>query len=255
MLLSERRLAGGISLPIWTLRRENYEKPKRDLRLLVKLAMKLVWAVCLLLGCISDVPACGANPLLSPAGVNSRTPLARTSRSTLFNPTLLNPHMPSQAYYPHREQLVPRNRRQQDSRPKSTKRGGGGSVQLLPSRSFDVSTHRFTNFGMIVPVVLAASYIQDFFGIIALRIETGFWANEPPSSYRIFSMWNFELSFISAGTTIPWDFIQEYVIDKSSDVCKGFTGVFEEEMVGVLNGVAAAILIKLKFVGEIAGKP
>ena len=217
--------------------------------------MKLVWAVCFFLGCISDFLAYGANPLRSPAGIISKTSLARISRSTLFDPKLRSSHMPSQAYHPHRGDLVPRQRVQQVSRPKNPKRAGDGSVQLVRSRSFDVSTHRFKNFGIIVPVILAASYMQDFFDIIALRIETGFWANEPPSSYRIFSMWNFELSFVSAGTTIPWDFIQEYVVDKLSDVGKGFTGVFEEEMVGIFNGVAAAVLIKLKFAGVANGKP
>ena len=223
--------------------------------MLVKAAMKLLWAICFFFGCISDLPACRANPPQSPAGVNSKTSLARISRSTLFNPTLLNSHMPSQGYHPYREVLVPRNRRQQDSRPKDTKRGRDGSVQLVPSRGFDVSTHRFKNFGILVPVVLAASYIQDFFDIIALRIETGFWANEPPSCYRIFTMWDFELIFRSAGTTIPWDFIQEYVVDKLSDVGKGFTGMFEEEMVGILNGVAAAVSIELKLAGVINGQP
>ncbi|KAL8787184.1 MAG: hypothetical protein Q9195_007875 [Heterodermia aff. obscurata] len=127
------------------------------------------------------------------------------------------------------------------------RRGSGGSAPASAALgSFKLETKVFTAFSTIVPAELAASYITDFLDIIALRIETGFWSHEPLVKYRVIHMWDFELSFYSLNTVIPWDFIQAYVIDLSDYVGRGFVGTFDEYMIGMMNGVTTAVTVKLK---------
>lgn len=129
------------------------------------------------------------------------------------------------------------------------RRGGGGSAAApVALGSFQLDTKLFKTFSTIVPGILAASYITDFLDIVALRIETGEWGHEPPAQQRVIHMWNFELSFHSLNTAIPWDFIQAYVIELADDIGKGFVGTFDEYMVGMINGVATAVTVKLKMV-------
>ncbi|KAL8682486.1 MAG: hypothetical protein Q9186_001433 [Xanthomendoza sp. 1 TL-2023] len=134
-----------------------------------------------------------------------------------------------------------------------SKRGSGGSAALQPSNRigpFNLQTRAFQHFGMIVPVAAAAMYLEQFFEVVALRIETGYWANTLPTNYRVFHMWNFELSFYSLHATIPWDFIQAYVLDMVDDIQKGFTGLYHEHLLGVIDGVAAAMTVELRMVRE-----
>ena len=131
------------------------------------------------------------------------------------------------------------------------RRGGGGSAAApVALGSFQLDTKMFKTFSTIVPAILAASYITDFLDIVALRIETGEWGHEPPAQKRVIHMWNFELSFHSNNTPIPWDFIQAYVIELADDIRKGFVGTFDEYMLGVINGVATAVTVKLKMMSE-----
>ena len=131
------------------------------------------------------------------------------------------------------------------------RRGGGGSAAApVALGSFQLDTKMFRTFSTIVPAILAASYMTDFLDIVALRIETGEWGHEPPAQKRVIHMWNFELSFHSLHTPIPWDFIQAYVIELADDIAKGFVGTFDEYMLGVINGVATAVTVKLKMMSE-----
>ena len=127
------------------------------------------------------------------------------------------------------------------------RRGGGGSASpSVALGSFQLETKVFKSFSTIVPGKLAALYITDFLDIVALRIETGFWGLEPPAKHRIIRMWDFELSFYSLNTAVPWDFIQAYVIEMADEIARGFVGTFDEYMTGVINGVATAVTVKLK---------
>ena len=122
----------------------------------------------------------------------------------------------------------------------------GSNPGSLALGSFQLETKFYKTFTTIVPAELAASYINDFLDIIALRIETGVWGHEPPAKHRVIHMWDFELSFCSLNTAVPWDFIQAYVLEMADDIKKGFVGTFDEYMIGVINGVATAVTVKLK---------
>ena len=131
--------------------------------------------------------------------------------------------------------------------PHNLRRGGGGSASAsVALGSFQLETKVFKSFTTIVPGRLAALYITDFLDIVALRIETGFWGHEPPAKHRVIHMWDFELSFYSLNTAVPWDFIQAYVIEMADEIARGFVGTFDEYMVGVINGVATAVTVRLK---------
>ncbi|KAL8856529.1 MAG: hypothetical protein Q9178_006844 [Gyalolechia marmorata] len=131
---------------------------------------------------------------------------------------------------------------------KISKRGGGGSAALSSLGGFDLQTRQIQSFGIIVPTQVAARYLIDFLETVALRIETGVWADSAPTNYRIIHMWDFELSFYSMHANIPWDFIQAYVIDVVADIEKGFTAVYYEHLSGVINGIAAVITVGMRLV-------
>ena len=129
----------------------------------------------------------------------------------------------------------------------TVRRGGGGSAAAsVALGSFQLETKLFKYFTTIVPGKLAAVYITDFLDIVALRIETGVWGHEPPAKHRVIHMWDFELSFHSLNTAVPWDFIQAYVIELADDIARGFVGTFDEYMLGMINGVATAVTVRLK---------
>ncbi|KAL8727166.1 MAG: hypothetical protein Q9166_006203 [cf. Caloplaca sp. 2 TL-2023] len=130
-----------------------------------------------------------------------------------------------------------------------SKRGSGGSVALRPKgglSGFDLQTKSFQHFGMILPMTEAAKYLIQFLDTVALYIETGSWADSPPTNHRVIRMWDFELTFYSLHANIPWDFVQAYVLDIQADIQKGFTGVYDEHLVGIINGVAAGISVRLR---------
>ncbi|KAL8921371.1 MAG: hypothetical protein Q9172_004064 [Xanthocarpia lactea] len=131
---------------------------------------------------------------------------------------------------------------------KISKRGRGGSAALSSLSGFDLETRQIQSLGIIVPTQVAARYLIDFFETVALRIETGVWADSAPTNYRIIHMWDFELSFYSMHANIPWDFIQAYVIDVVADIEKGFTAVYYEHLSGVINGIAAVITVGMRLV-------
>ncbi|KAI4195296.1 MAG: hypothetical protein LQ350_007277 [Teloschistes chrysophthalmus] len=119
--------------------------------------------------------------------------------------------------------------------------------------TFSLVTSVIRTFSAIIPADAAAQYIVDFLNIIALRIETGEWAahNTAPTHHRVLNLWSFELSFLAIdgqarAVPVPWEMVQAYVIDLAEDVGRGFTGAFEESLVGWVNGVATVVTVSLK---------
>ena len=80
---------------------------------------------------------------------------------------------------------------------------------------------------IITPVMTAAQFLEDFYDLIALKIETGFWNNVPPLHSLVLTRWDYQLKFFCYAAPIPWDFIQEVAIDMSEWAAKGFTAQFD----------------------------
>lgn len=85
----------------------------------------------------------------------------------------------------------------------------------------------FQHMAFIGPTHVAALFLEDFYDTIALKIETGFWTAMSPRHFVIFERWNFHLSFYSYAEVVPWDFIQNFVIEMSDYATKGFTSAYE----------------------------
>lgn len=94
-----------------------------------------------------------------------------------------------------------------------------------PATAFALQVFHAT--GLITPVELAARYLEDFYDIIALKVETGFWGSIPPMHNLVLKRWNYELTFFCYAAPIPWEFIQEVALEMSSWAERGFTAEFD----------------------------
>lgn len=114
-----------------------------------------------------------------------------------------------------------------------------------------VSTHlrpiKFQHLALITPAQLAAPYLEDFYDSIALRIETGFWNAVSPLHFITFRRWNFQLSFYSYAEAVPWDFIQNFVIEMSEYAAKGFTSSYEATFGAMKATGAVFVSVTLRF--------
>lgn len=93
---------------------------------------------------------------------------------------------------------------------------------------FDLRSIKFRALSFLTPTMVAAQYLEDFYDLIALKIETGFWGNQGPLHYVTFERWNFQLSFSSYAQAVPWDFIYNLALEMSDYAQKGFTPIFEQ---------------------------
>ena len=85
----------------------------------------------------------------------------------------------------------------------------------------------FHHLAMITPVNVVARYLEDFYDLIALKIETGLFNSVGPLHYVTFERWHFRLTFFSYAEAVPWDFIQNFAIDMSEKAAKGFTTSYD----------------------------
>ncbi|KAL8828795.1 MAG: hypothetical protein Q9191_002382 [Dirinaria sp. TL-2023a] len=111
--------------------------------------------------------------------------------------------------------------------------------QLLPSKrsssppSLDrradppLTPIKFTPLSYITPVQVAAAFLEDFYDLIAWKIETGTWSAQGLLHSVIFARWNFRLSFFCYAEPVPWDFIQGFAIHMSEMAVRGWTGAYE----------------------------
>lgn len=93
------------------------------------------------------------------------------------------------------------------------------------SKSFTLEKFHVT--AIITPVMIAAQYLEDFYDLIALKIETGFWNSVEPMHSLVLTRWNYRLKFFCYAAPIPWDFIQEVAIDMSEWAARGFTAEYD----------------------------
>ncbi len=117
-------------------------------------------------------------------------------------------------------------------------------LEAPPSISYRLTTGGLRTHSLIVPVQIAAVHMKEFFNTVYGMIELGCLGgpDEPDSAYRVISMWDFDLIFYSTDTIIPWNFIQDYVIEKIGDLEKGFTACYTEHMTGWVGKVADAVI-------------
>lgn len=113
-------------------------------------------------------------------------------------------------------------------------------------------TH-FVRTAAVVPCALAATRFEDFYNIIALKIETGEYAHTPPSQYVACSFWDFELTFYCDTMNVPLSFVQAFAIDMAAWSARQFTGFYEAAIMGEgpLAGLIFFVNMRLRSKGRL----
>ncbi|KAM0806390.1 hypothetical protein BDR22DRAFT_816587 [Usnea florida] len=113
---------------------------------------------------------------------------------------------------------------------------------------------RFVRTAALVPSAVAATHFEDFYNIIAMKIETGQWANRLPSKYIRCMLWDFELTFRCDTMNVPFSFVQAFAIDMAEWSSRQFTGFYEATVTGEgpLAGLVFVVKMGLKSKGGLA---
>ena len=90
-----------------------------------------------------------------------------------------------------------------------------------------LAMRKFHARAILTPIVVASLLLEDFYDMIATKIETGFYNDISPLHSFSFERWDYSLSFFCYYAPIPWEFIQEVAIMMSDYAAKGFTPAFE----------------------------
>ncbi|CAF9941678.1 MAG: hypothetical protein ALECFALPRED_009261 [Alectoria fallacina] len=122
------------------------------------------------------------------------------------------------------------------------------STPMPPS----IKVTSFTQIAALVPSAIAAAKLEDFYTIIALKIETGQLKPHIPSKTIAWSLWDFELIFSCDKIDVPLSFVQAFVIDMAELSSRQFTGFYEATVrgEGALNGLIFYVQMRLKGKGQ-----
>ncbi|CAL8580628.1 hypothetical protein XPA_006350 [Xanthoria parietina] len=154
-------------------------------------------------------------------------------------------HRPEPESLRRTDHVVPRRRRQQRGQNKTP----NDQINHRSKRAlgiYDVQSRRLQAYSLILPGQLAAEQIIEFFNTVYGMIELGAWSDLPATNYRLIRLGHFEMTFYSINAIIPFDFIQDYLIDKIPAVKHGFTACFWEHMTAIFNGAVAGVSVHLR---------
>ena len=118
----------------------------------------------------------------------------------------------------------------------------GSTNQIIKMRMF-----AFTHFCYVTPVADAALALKEFYSSIALKAG-GVWQAQPQSTRLTIKEGAFQLSFSSAGDTIPWAFVRETAERLWKCACLGMAELFDATFIDDASQVAVSIAVRL--VGE-----
>ncbi|KAL6713810.1 hypothetical protein ACLMJK_008302 [Lecanora helva] len=139
---------------------------------------------------------------------------------------------------PHRRELAP------PATPASSKRS------IIPRANDNPVLHltKFKKTLVLLPTALAVSRFEDFYDVIALKIETGQFSNWLPSKQILLQMWDWELEITCDKMSIPWTFVQAWAIYMSHMSSQQFTGFYEAVVRGdgPLNGLVFLVRMQTK---------
>ncbi|KAF6226522.1 hypothetical protein HO133_009388 [Letharia lupina] len=121
---------------------------------------------------------------------------------------------------------------------------------MPPSPAIRVTS--FIRTAALVPTALAAAQLEDFYTIIATKIETGQLAHRRPARTVVCSLWDFELVFSCDRIDVPWSFVQAFAIDMAEWSSRQFTGLYEATVrgEGPLSGLVFVVQMRLKGKGR-----
>ena len=121
---------------------------------------------------------------------------------------------------------------------------------ITTSSSPGLKLPRFVRTAAVVPCALAAAQFEDFYNILAMKIETGQLAHREPSKYVSCSLWDFELSFYCDTMIVPLSFVQAFAIDMAKWSSKQFTGFYEATVTGEGPLAGLVFFVKMGLKGQ-----
>lgn len=95
------------------------------------------------------------------------------------------------------------------------------------NRIINLSMTKFRAYTSMVPTALMAIKFEEWYRNIALKIEFGKFAAWAPANIRILEMWDWELTISCDKAIVPWDFVQNFVIDMAEWSANSFSGFYE----------------------------
>lgn len=103
----------------------------------------------------------------------------------------------------------------------------------------------------MAPTAVAAAHLEDFYTLIALKIETGQLAHTAPGKKVVCSLWDFELTFSCENMVVPLSFVQAFAIDMAAWSARHFTGFYDAQVIGegALEGLVISVQMRLKGMG------
>lgn len=134
------------------------------------------------------------------------------------------------------------HRRETPSEDHSSLRKRSPPVPNSPAR---LSMTKFRTFAATIPTAVVAARLEDFYNIIALKIETGQFALWAPARMRVLLLWDFELTFSCDKMDVPWSFIQAFVVDMAAMSSMKFTGFYEATIRGEGPLTGLVFLVKM----------
>lgn len=108
-----------------------------------------------------------------------------------------------------------------------------------------LSMTKFRTFTAMIPTALLVAKLEDFYNIIALKIETGEFTQWAPAKIRILLLWDFELTFSCDKMDVPWSFVQAFAMDMAEMSSKSFTGFYEATIRGEGPLTGLVIFVKM----------
>ena len=214
--------------------------------------MLLYWFFCWVSVCILKFPTCTASPI-DRSDVDSSLIPDNPNKAANF---LSTRQAPNQYSTTARETLGPESLWHSDgvfSKRRRQNKFSDDQLNYLSKRSFGGTLGQYNvhgrilrAYGLIVPTYIAAASITEFFNELFGMIELGGYAHYPESNFRVLHLGNFEISFFCLNANIPWDFIQDYVLDKVSAVKNGFTAEFFEWMTVVFGGATYSVSVNMR---------
>lgn len=118
----------------------------------------------------------------------------------------------------------------------------------IPDPTGALAMTKFRAFIALLPTAIVMSQLEDFYTLIATKIETGDFAHYPDSRVRVLMRWNFELTVSCDKMAVPWSFVQAFAIDMAEWSAREFTGFYEATVrgEGPLTGLVFLVSMKLR---------
>ena len=96
----------------------------------------------------------------------------------------------------------------------------------FPGNTGQVYRVKFTSFGLITPLAIAARALEEFYVEVAVKAST-IWATLPQRQAMNLQLGHFRLNFLCVGDTIPWTFVKKIADNLWEAACRQLTDLFE----------------------------